>query len=536
MPSRASARAGLFSLALTIIGDVVPPRERAKYQGYFLAVFGTSSVLGPVIGGFFSGQSSILWISGWRWVFLVNAPIGLFALGIVYRVLHIPHRRREHRIDWPGALALIVGLVPLLTVAEQGRSWGWGSTRALALYVVGAAGIVAWVLLERRIGDDALIPLRFFRDRTFALVMVVSVFVGAAMFGGIALLPLYLQIVQGDSPTKSGLALLPFTLGIMAGSIVSGQLIARTGRYKIFPVVFGVPVLILGMGLLATIGADTPLWHLEIFAGIFGYGLGNVMQPLTLAVQNTARPQDIGAATSSATFFRQIGATIGTAVFLSVLFSTVGGRIRDAYAAAAGSAQFQQALQSARSGASAGTRELLTLIQGGQGGGSGSVPSGALNDTSFLSTADQTLAHPFYQGFASSMRLDFLLGVGVLVLAFGFIVFLREVPLRTQSGVQALAEQDSAADRAALAAADGAPAQQPVAVGGSGTDGVVTRVGVDGAGVDGAGVDGADSAPVIGRHTGRIDADGAGSNGRADSDADDEVGDGQGAGRHRARV
>src|ERR671933_2036063 len=157
---------GLFSLALAIIADLVPPRERARYQGYFLAVFGTSSVLGPVVGGFLAGQDRLLGITGWRWVFLVNVPIGVVAFLVVGRVLNLPHTRREHRIDWPGALALIVGVVPLLIVAEQGRSWGWGSGRSLLCYAVGAVGLIAFILAERAYQDDALLPLRLFRNRS----------------------------------------------------------------------------------------------------------------------------------------------------------------------------------------------------------------------------------------------------------------------------------------------------------------------------------------------------------------------------------
>ena len=192
---------GLFSLALTIIGDIVPPRERAKYQGYFLAVFGTSSVLGPVIGGFLAGQESILGITGWRWVFLVNVPIGALALAVVARYLRLPHTRRDHRIDWPGALALIIGLTPLLVVAEQGRTWGWLSGRSLTLMGVGVVGIVAFVLAERRFGEDALLPLRLFRGRTFVIGSALNLIIGMGMFGGLAALPLYLQIVKGATPT-----------------------------------------------------------------------------------------------------------------------------------------------------------------------------------------------------------------------------------------------------------------------------------------------------------------------------------------------
>src|SRR3954470_22157040 len=174
---------GLFSLALAIIGDIVAPRERARYQGYFLAVFGTSSVLGPVAGGFFAGQPELLGITGWRWVFLLNVPLGIIALIVVSRVLNIPHVRREHRIDWPGALALAVGLVPLLIVAEQGRIWGWTSPPALLCFAVGTVGLVLFVLAERRIGDDALLPLRFFRTGVFAWGSLAGFIVGMGMFG-----------------------------------------------------------------------------------------------------------------------------------------------------------------------------------------------------------------------------------------------------------------------------------------------------------------------------------------------------------------
>ena len=228
---------GLMSLALAIIGDIVPPRERAKYQGFFLAVFGTASVIGPILGGFFAGADTILGVDGWRWVFYINVPIGIAAMIVVARVLHLPHQRTDHRIDWPGAVALIVGLVPLLTVAEQGRDWGWDSPRAFLCYAVGAIGLVAFVLAERAYKDEALLPLRLFRNRTVAVGSISSTILGMAMFGGLMTVPLYLQIVKGSTATLAGLQMIPFVVGIMAGSILSGQLIARTGRYRIFPII-----------------------------------------------------------------------------------------------------------------------------------------------------------------------------------------------------------------------------------------------------------------------------------------------------------
>ncbi len=443
---------GLFSLALAILGDIVPPRQRAKYQGYFLAVFGTSSVLGPVIGGTFAGQASILGITGWRWVFLVNVPIGLVALVVVARTLNLPHVRREHRLDYLGALSITVGLVPLLTVAEQGRSWGWSSGRALLCYGVGALGIGAFGWAESRMGEDALIPLRFFRNRTFSMTSVVGLIVGMGMFGGISALPLYLQIVRGATPTRSGLELIPFTLGIMLGSIISGQLISRTGRYKIFPII-GSGLMVSGMLLLHVISADTAYWQTGACMLVFGVGLGNIMQPITLAVQNAMPPQDIGVATSSATFFRQMGGTLGVAVFLSILFSSVGPNINSAFEASATTPAFQAAINSPAVQADPANQPVLAALKG-----NGNVSSSAINDTSFIQHLDKALARPFQVGFSNSMDLVFLVGAGVLVIGFVMLIFLPELPLRTQSAMAAREPGSPVGrvpDTAALAAAEG---------------------------------------------------------------------------------
>jgi EmrB/QacA subfamily drug resistance transporter len=422
---------GLMSLALAIIGDIVAPRERARYQGYILAVFGLASVLGPVIGGFFAGTSSILAISGWRWVFLVNVPIGLAALVVVWHTLNVPHSRRPHRIDVAGAVALIVCLVPLLVIAEQGRDWGWGSSRALACYAVGAIGLIAFVAAERRIGDDALLPLRLFQNGVFRLTSTIGLVVGMAMFGGIAMLPLYLQIVKGVSPTGSGLRMLPLMGGLIVASILSGRLIARTGRYKIFPLVGGA-AMIAGMVLLFFLHADTAYWYTAVGAGLFGVGLGGVLQPITLATQNAVPPRDIGVASASSQFFRGLGGTLGTAVFLSILFSTAGSNIHREFVKAAATPSFRAALADPRVQSAAGNRKILELIHGG-----GSVNGASLNDTAFLQHADRRLAEPFFRGFSSSIDLVFLIAGCALVVAFALLLFLREVPLRTMSGIEA---------------------------------------------------------------------------------------------------
>ncbi len=452
MPMLASFRAvqglgagGLFSLALAIIGDIVPPRERAKYQGYFLAVFGTSSVLGPVVGGFFAGQSQILGITGWRWVFLVNVPIGIAALFVVNRTLHLRHTRLDHRIDFGGAAALTVGLVPLLLVAEQGRTWGWSSGQSMLCYGIGLVGAIAFVLIERSMGAEALLPLSLFTNKTVGVASIASVILGMGMFGGLACLPLYLQIVKGATPTSAGLMLLPMTLGLMSGSILSGQIISRTGRYRQFPII-GCGLLIASLFGFHYVGADTALWQTMILMLSFGLGLGFNMQPLTLAVQNAVSPRDIGVATSSATFTRQIGGTLGTAIFLSILFTAVPSRIQTAFTKVAPTPDFQAALknpQSPTGNAGANTAFIHNLAQAKAGGGGGGAVN-PLSDSSFIQQLDPRLAKPFLVGFSQAMDLVFLIGACVMVIAFIVVWFLPHVELRSGSSYESRGKQDAA--------------------------------------------------------------------------------------------
>ncbi|MGY1837728.1 MULTISPECIES: MDR family MFS transporter [unclassified Modestobacter] len=436
---------GLMSLALAIIADIVPPRERSKYQGYFMAVFGTSSVLGPVIGGFLSGQSSILGITGWRWIFYVNVPLGILALVVVFRVLHLPHTRREHRIDWPGALALVLFLVPLLIVAEQGRTWGWSSTGSLVCYALAVVGFLLFVLAERAYRDDALLPLRMFANRTFAVSSLSSIVLGAGMFGGILLLPQYLQIVQGSSPTEAGLEMIPLVLGIMAGSVIAGQVIARTGKYKLFPLIGVVFIVTALVSLSFIVGAETSVLVMFPFMSLMGLGLGFNFQPVILAVQNAVSPREIGVATSSVTFFRQMGGTLGTAVFLSVLFTRLPTDIGDAV-----------------SDAAAADPALAPQLQAAAGNASD------LSDTSFIQELPSAVALPFKTGFSDSIDMVFLIAAGVVALGFFVLIFLPQLALRTQSGIQAqqagageAGDDEAGDDDPALASAHAAGAAAP---------------------------------------------------------------------------
>jgi len=428
---------GLFTLVLAIIGDIVSPRERAKYTGYFMATFATSSVLGPVIGGFFAGQEEILGVTGWRWVFLVNVPIGIVALVVVFRTLHLRHVPRVVRIDWWGAVALVVALVPLLTVAEQGREWGWTSGRSITAYVVGGLGLVAFYLAERAMGDDALIPLRLFRIPAAAITILASVAIGAAMFGGILILPLYMQIVHGASPTRAGLLMLPMVLGMMSGALFSGNIIARTGRTRVFPRV-GSALLVVGLLLLSTTSADTSLLVIDLFMLVLGVGLGNCMQPLLLIMQSAVPPSEIGVATSSATFFRQIGGTLGVAVFLSILFSTVGGNIVDEFEKAAQTPAFQQVV------ANPTPADAAVLDNGA------AAAAQVQSDSSFIDTLSPALAHPFKQGFAASMDVVFLMGAGVGLIAFVLLLFMPKVELRATSAAAAVRAEAGATSAAPM--------------------------------------------------------------------------------------
>ncbi|MEJ5914741.1 MDR family MFS transporter [Pseudokineococcus sp. 1T1Z-3] len=422
---------GLMSLALAIIADIVPPRQRSRYQGYFMAVFGTSSVLGPVIGGFLAGRGELLGVAGWRWIFWVNVPLGLLAFLVVFRVLHLPHERRQHRIDVLGALALVLTLVPALLVAEQGRTWGWASTAALVCYALSVAGLVAFVVVERKMGDDALLPLALFANRTFLVGGVGSVLVGMAMFGGLLLLPQYLQVVGGSSPTEAGLQMVPLVLGIMAGAMGAGVVISRTGRYKVFPVTGAVLLTGSLLGLSQVVAADTPYWQLVPLMVALGLGLGFNFQPVVLAVQNAVGPSRLGVATSSVTFFRQMGGTIGTAVFLSVLFSRLPGEISTAVSdAVAADPSLAAALQQAPTG------------------------EAALADTSFIAELPDAVAEPFRVGFSTSIDTVLLIAAVVVAAAVLVMAFLPQLELRGGSGLQERAAGDGTGQAA--------PAQQAV--------------------------------------------------------------------------
>ena len=427
---------GLFSLAITVLSDIVPPRERARYQGYTLAVFATSSVLGPVVGGLFADAGTILGIAGWKWIFLMNVPIGAIALFMVWKFMHVPHTPVNHRIDWLGALTIIAAVVPLLLVAENGRDWGWMSQNSWTCYIISAVGIIAFILAERVAKHEAILPLHLFKNSTFSMSVILGVIVGVGMFGGMMTLPLLLQIVNGLTPTQSGFAMLPMVIGMMSATTISGQVTSKTGKYRIF-MITGTGMLTLGYITLFSYQYNTPLWLLSISMLIIGMGLGQLMQTLTLAAQNAVPPQDIGVATSSTMFFRQMGGTLGVAVFISILFNKLPDAIKSAFDNTDVKNGMTDAAKQYMGGLATGKYKAdnpnVSFLKSMTGGNTSSIADQMNSDSSFLKNLDGRLARPFLMGFADSAVTVFYWASAVVAIAFALSWFIKVAPLRSKS-------------------------------------------------------------------------------------------------------
>ena len=314
---------GLMALAMATIGDVIPPRERGRYQGYFAAVFGTSSVLGPVLGGWFADGP------GWQWIFWINLPLGIIALVVTSAALRIPHVRRDHTIDYLGAAVIVASVTSiLLYTAWAGPELGWGSRTGVALLVAGLLLAVVFVLVELR-ATEPIIPMRLFRSSIFSVANLFGFLIAMAMFGAMIFIPVYLQVVDGMSPTESGLAMVPMVVGIFTTSISAGQLMSRTGRYRHFPIM-GASVVTVALFLLSRLDNATPYWVAGVSMYVMGLGLGLTMQVLIVVVQNSVDRADMGVATSSVAFFRQMGGAFGTALFGAILTSRLGIHLADA--------------------------------------------------------------------------------------------------------------------------------------------------------------------------------------------------------------
>ncbi|MFD4797999.1 MDR family MFS transporter [Streptomyces anulatus] len=316
---------GLMVLSMAIVGDLVTPRERGKYQGLFGAVFGVTSVLGPLLGGFFTEHLS------WRWVFYINLPIGVVALVVIAAVLHIPVRREKHTIDYLGTFLIASVATALVLVASLGgTTWAWSSPQIIGLAVLAVVLLVAFIAVERRAVEPVL-PLKLFRMRTFALVAVISFVIGFAMFGAMTYLPTFLQVVHDITPTMSGVHMLPMVFGLLITSTGSGQIVSRTGRWKAFPIL-GTAITAVGLLLLHQLDENSSTWLMSAYFFVFGAGLGLVMQVLVLVAQNSVSYQDLGVATSGVTFFRSIGSAFGVAIFGTIFANRLTGQLTDALA------------------------------------------------------------------------------------------------------------------------------------------------------------------------------------------------------------
>jgi EmrB/QacA subfamily drug resistance transporter len=419
---------GLMALALATIGDVVPPRERGRYQGYFAAVFGTSSVLGPVLGGWFADGP------GWEWIFFMNVPIGFAALGITSAALRIPHVRRDHKIDYLGAAVVVASVTSiLLYTAWAGPQQGWGSSTGLALLGAGVLLAVLFVLIERR-AEEPIIPMRLFGNSIFSIANVFGFLIGIAMFGSMIFIPVYLQVVDGMSPTRSGLAMVPMVLGIFSTSIGAGQVMSRTGRYKAFPIL-GAATVIGSLFMLSTLKADSPYWFAGLSMYVMGAGLGFTMQVLVTVVQNSVDRRDMGVATSSVAFFRSMGGSFGTALFGAILSSRLAVHITDA---------------------------LHALPAGAAAPSNGAVDNLA-NDVQQIKALPEPLHGLVTGAFSSSLSDMFLTAVPLVLVALIVALFLKEVPLATrQQPAQAATDAPAATD--AEAATEAQAATDPEAV------------------------------------------------------------------------
>lgn len=413
---------GLMVGAQAIIADIVPPRERGRYMGLIGSVFAVASVLGPLLGGFFVQALS------WHWIFFINLPIGIVAVLVVVFKLHLHTPSHRHQIDYLGAALLTAGVTGLILVTTWGgNQYGWGSSTIVGLGVISALLLVLFVLQERRAAEP-IIPLELFRSSVFRVASGIGFFIGLALFGAITFIPLFLQLVYNVSPTSSGLRLLPLMIGLLTTSIISGRIITRIGRYKIFPIV-GSAITTLGMYLLSRLALDTDPWIASVYMLIIGIGIGLVMQVIVLVIQNDAPARDVGVATSTATFFRSMGGSLGVAMFGAIFASRLNSEVA--------------ALPSA-------------LAKG--------LPSGSQIDPHQIRLLPAAAQDVFMTAFVHALQPVFLVGAIFTSITFFLALMLKQVPLRsTMHGSAGLGAEEAIGGGAVADELFDAPPPKPAA-------------------------------------------------------------------------